>query len=132
MTEFIPATTHFIPVDGNQAPSALQVQAEDQFPGLADLLEDILSPQLELGSDPLKPDEAFGFYVERLALDVPLELQSLRNAQNQMEMGASFPTQWIETTVTPVLHRLRLTLELDDQEPEHADHHDSGNQTLES
>jgi hypothetical protein len=123
--------TFFIPVDSNQAPAALQLPEEDQFPALSGLLEDILTPQLEVGSDPLKPDEAFGFYVERLRLDVPLELQSLRNEKNEFAMGASFPTQWIETSVEPVLHRLRLTLEIDDQEPEHADHN-SGNQTLES
>lgn len=122
--------TFFIPVDSNQAPTALHLMEEDRFPGLADLLEDILTPQLELGSDPLKPDETFGFYVERLALDVPLELQRLRNGRGELEMAASFPTQWIETSVEPVLHRLRLTLAIDDQEPEYAD--DSGNQTLES
>lgn len=93
------------------------IDEDDRFPGLAELLEDLLTPQLELQPDPLQPDRQFGLFVERLALDLPLELQTLRDADNRLTLGTAPPTQWIETSVQPVLHRLRVTLELDDDEP---------------
>ena len=97
---------------------------EDRFPGLAELLEQRLTPQLELAADPMQPEQQFGLFVERLALDMPLELQTVRDEGNRLTIGTSPPTQWIETSVQPVLHRLRLTLELDDDQ--------SRNETLES
>lgn len=100
------------------------IDDEDRFPGLAELLEDLLTPQLELAEDPLQPEQQFGLFVERLALDMPLELQTVRDEGNRLTIGTSPPTQWIETSVQPVLHRLRLTLELDDDQ--------SRNETLES
>jgi hypothetical protein len=93
-----------------------QLDEEDRFPGLAELLEDFLTPQLALDIDPLQPDQQFGLFVERLALDMPIELQTLRDEGNRLTLGTSPPTQWIETSVQPVLHRLRVALELDHDE----------------
>jgi hypothetical protein len=100
------------------------IEEEDRFPGLAELLEDFLTPQLELDADPMQPDRQYGLFVERLALDLPLEFQTLRDSDNRLTLGTSPPTQWIETSVQPVLHRLRVTLERDDDE--------SRNETMES
>lgn len=101
---------------------------EDRFPGLAELLEDFLTPQLELTPDPMQPDGQMALYVERLTLDMPIELQTLRDESNRFDLGVAPPTQWIETSVQPVLHRLRLTFELD---PESGDDQ-SRNKTVES
>jgi hypothetical protein len=140
--------TYFIQVsdDGNSLifperetflPDAASVHDDDRFPGLAELLEDFLTPQLELATDPLQPDQLLGLFVERLALDMPLEMQTLREGEGEangskktprLSLGTSPPTQWIETSVQPVLHRLRVTLEL---EPEQAND-DPRNQSLES
>lgn len=118
-------------------PDPSHVHDDDRFPGLAELLEDFLTPQLQLATDPMQPEQMLGLYVERLALDMPLEIQTLRetvdgpdadNTINQLSLGASPPTQWIETSVQPVLHRLRVTLELD---PEQAND-EPRNQSLES
>lgn len=100
------------------------IDEDDRFPGLAELLEDFLTPQLEMAVDPMQPDQHFGLFVERLSLDMPLELQTMRDEDNRLTLGSSPPTQWIETSVQPILHRLRLTLELDDDQ--------SRNQALES
>lgn len=102
----------------------IPLDEEDRFPDLAELLEDFLSPHLALDTDPLQPDRQFALFVERLALDMPIELQTLRDDGNRLSLGTSPPTQWIETTVEPVLHRLRITLEIDNGE--------SRDQTLES
>lgn len=143
--------TYFIQVsdDGNSLifperesflPDALSVHDDDRFPGLAELLEDFLTPQLELAADPLQPEQMLGLFVERLALDMPLEMQTLRESDsesetlnesktaNRLRLGTSPPTQWIETSVQPVLHRLRVTLELDSEQA----NDDPRNQSLES
>lgn len=93
-----------------------QVAEEDLFPGMAELLEDILTPHIEVVKDPLNSEQYLGMYIETLTLDLPIEIQTLRNEANELELGVAPPTQWIETTVQPVLHRVRVTLELDDGE----------------
>lgn len=87
---------------------------EDQSPSLSELLEDFLTPQIEAAPDPAQPDQALGLFVEKLALDLPIEMQTLRDNDDQLALGVAPPSQWIETSVEPVLHRLRVTLELDD------------------
>lgn len=95
---------------------------EDRLPSLSDMLGDFLEPHLVQQVDPVNTDQYMAFYIETLKLDVPIEIQPMRDEENNFLMGTSPPTQWIETSVQPVLHRLRLTLELDDDK--------SGNQTL--
>lgn len=108
-------------------PNTLVVHEDDRFPGLAELLEDFLTPQLELAVDPMGPDQMLGLFVERLALDMPLEIQTLTENQNtyirddheianRLVLGTSPPTQWIETSVQPILHRLHVTLERDPEQ----------------
>jgi len=146
--------TYFIQVsdDGNSLifperesflPDSTVLHDDDRFPGLAELLEDFLTPQLELATDPMQPEQLFGLYVERLALDMPLEMQTLRESgdgetgdgetsdskkASRLSIGTSPPTQWIETSVQPVLHRLRVTLELDSEQA----NDDPRNQSVES
>ena len=95
------------------------IDAEECFPSLAQLLDGFLTPQLATHVDPLQADRQLAMYVERLTLDLPIEVQTLRDADNHWTLGTSTPTQWIETSVQPVWHRLRLTLELDHDEPRH-------------
>lgn len=97
---------------------------EDRFPSLSELLEDFLVPQLSQQSDPLDGTRVMAMYVEQMKLDVPIEVQPQRDMDNRLVLGTTPPTQWIETSVQPVLHQLRITLELDDDE--------SGQQALES
>lgn len=101
----------------------IPIPEEDRLPTLADMLEDFLTPQLAKQVDPANPDQQLVLYIEQLKLELPIEIQPQRDEENHFTLGTSPPTQWIETTVQPVLHRLQLTLELDDDEP--------GNQALE-
>lgn len=89
---------------------------EDQSPSLSSMLEDFLTPQIEAAPDPAYPDQAFGLFVERLSLDMPIEIQTLRDDDQRLILGTAPPSQWIETSVEPVLHRLRVTLALDEFE----------------
>lgn len=91
-----------------------KIATEDQSPSLSDMLEDFLTPQLQLEPDPVRHDEQYGLYVSRLALDIPIEMQMLRDEKEQLMFGISPPSQWIETSVEPVLHRLRVSFELDE------------------
>lgn len=117
-----PSVATLAPLGGDE------IHPEDYFPGLAGMLEDFLSPQIELAPDPFQPDSYLGLVVERLHIELPIELQLLRASSGEAFIGATPPSQWIETSVEPVLHRVALTLELD---PEPGDDH-SRDQTLES
>ena len=96
---------------------------EDRFPELAELLEDFLTPQIAQAMDPFDTNRGMAMYIDKLTITLPIETQALRDEDNRLTVGISPPTQWIETSVQPVLHQLRVTLELDhDDEP--------GNQTV--
>lgn len=86
---------------------------EDRFPGLAELLEDFLTPQLAQQVDPANPEQQLAMFIETLKLNLPIELQPQRDEDNRFTVGTLPPTQWIETSVQPVWHQLRLTVELD-------------------
>jgi hypothetical protein len=49
--------------------------------------------------------------VERLDLDLPVEFDVTALAGTVARVGVGPPTQWVETTVMPVFHRMRLTVE---------------------
>lgn len=49
--------------------------------------------------------------VERLDVDLPVEMDVTALADTVARVGVGPPTQWVETTVMPVFHRLRLTVE---------------------
>lgn len=87
---------------------------EDRFPGLAELLEDVLTPQWAQARDPLDGERSMAMYIERLQLELPIEIETRQDHEGRSTLGVSPPTQWIETSVQPVLHGLRVTLELDD------------------
>lgn len=89
---------------------------EDRDPSLSSMLEDFLTPQIEAAPDPMQRDQLLGLYVSRLALDLPIEIQTLRDESDDLAFGTSPPSQWIETSVEPVLHRLRVTLVLDGED----------------
>ncbi|CBL45774.1 Hypothetical protein HDN1F_21910 [gamma proteobacterium HdN1] len=99
----------------NDISTVATVLSEDQFPALAELLEDLLTPQLILAEDPLAPEHQMGLFVESIHFELPLEIQTLRDHEQHLVLGTSPPTQWIETSVQPVLHRLRLNLALDEE-----------------
>jgi len=104
----------------DEAPKQLRMSDEglsdeDRYPNLSDLLEDFLTPQIEMATDPMQPEQQMGLFVEKLQLDLPIELQTLRDEQGELLLGVSPPTQWIETSVEPVLHRVNVTLTLDEE-----------------
>jgi hypothetical protein len=50
------------------------------------------------------------FYVDRIRVDLPFELEVL-TPEIGMQLGAGPPTQYTETTIMPVFHRLSMTIE---------------------
>jgi hypothetical protein len=73
----------------------------DLLPGLAETVGLLAEPALE----------GEGMVVERLALDLPFEMQVLREGGG-IALTASPPTQKTETSIMPVWHRLALTVEV--------------------
>ncbi|WP_404338215.1 hypothetical protein AB2M62_04700 [Sphingomonas sp. MMS12-HWE2-04] len=58
--------------------------------------------------DVIDPEDPAG--LERITVDMPLELDLLSGGGQILALGASPPTQRIETSILPVFHRLRVTL----------------------
>ena len=54
--------------------------------------------------------EAGGVVLDRLAVTCPVELQVLVGPDGQVRLAAAPPRQALETTVMPVLHRLRVVV----------------------
>jgi hypothetical protein len=48
--------------------------------------------------------------LERLVVETPVELQALTETEGALSLGVAPPRQARETTVMPVLHRLRITV----------------------
>ena len=67
----------------------------------------------------LEPDEGSIWMVE-IAIATPVELDVLAGGEQVLALGASPPTQSIETSVLPVFHQLRVTLVCDEPEEEEA------------
>ena len=73
---------------------------DDLFAGLADL-------------DGALHDDVLGvaMHVERVLVDLPVELDVSVAEDGRVTMLSAPPTQHVETTWMPVLHRIRMTLE---------------------
>lgn len=69
--------------------AAFGPEDEDLAPGLA-------------GAPPL--------WVERVSLNLPFELAVATREDGNVQLGGAPPTQHLETTFMPVLHRLRLRI----------------------
>ncbi len=53
--------------------------------------------------------------IERVKVDLPVEINVLVDDDGQASLKSNAPTQNTETTIMPVFHRLKLTVELDDE-----------------
>ncbi|NIJ21102.1 hypothetical protein FHS95_002805 [Sphingomonas naasensis] len=75
---------------------------------------DRLDPLPPLGAfvgelmDLVDPSDPAG--LERITVDMPIECDLLSGGGAVLALGASPPTQRIETSLLPVFHRLRVTL----------------------
>jgi hypothetical protein len=49
--------------------------------------------------------------VENVCIETPLELSAVTSAEGTVTLGVAPPRQAIQTSIMPVLHRIRLTLE---------------------
>lgn len=98
----------------------------DRLPALADFLGEVASAasvEPEVAGDAMlagSPDAAqlnpgFGLVVSEIKVDLPIELD-LVEEQGAWQLDAAPPTQLMETSVMPVLHRVRMTVSLDNGE----------------
>lgn len=87
----------------------------DPLPPLGDLLATMLD--VETGDDP-------AVTLQALAADLPLELELVTGGDRVLAFGAAPPLQRIETSLHPMLHRIRFTLTCDDEEGGHGNRRD--------
>ncbi len=53
--------------------------------------------------------------IEKVKIDMPVEINVLVEDDGTTTLKSNAPTQSTETTIMPVFHRMRLTVELDDK-----------------
>lgn len=61
----------------------------------------------------LDPEEEFAFQhlkAEHIEVDIPVELEILVDENGEVTIGSAPPTQQIETTFMPVIHRMRVKI----------------------
>jgi hypothetical protein len=70
--------------------------------------------ELAAYTEPLEDDElGVRFTVERVVLDMPFEMDVNLDEADGVALSGAPPTQIIETTFFPVLHRLKMTVEVE-------------------
>jgi len=98
-------------MDDVEPPAAYAISSEDRLSSLADFLGDLVSAA-GVETDSMAPE---AMVVSEIRLDLPFELDLLEE-QGAWQLDAGPPTQWIETSVMPVWHRLRIKVSLDNGE----------------
>ena len=81
---------------------------ETVFAGIADLDAGLFDPSLGVG-----------MYMERAAVDTPIEVDVLVDEDGGVTLVGAPPTQHVETTYMPVFHKIRLVVTA--EEAAHAD-----------
>jgi hypothetical protein len=69
--------------------------------------------------DELVPESPKGpvqIRTERVEVDLPLEVRVARDDDGALTVSATAPTQTFRTSVLPVFHRVRVTIEAEDAE----------------
>jgi hypothetical protein len=89
----------------------MEIFEPDRLPSLAEFLGEVASAA---GVEP-EGAGAEQLAVSEIKVDLPFELD-LVQSDGAWQLDAAPPTQWIETTVMPVWHRIRLRVTLDDGE----------------
>jgi hypothetical protein len=66
--------------------------------------------------EPLEDDElGMRFTIDRVVLDMPFELDIDIEPDGSASVSGAPPTQIVETTFFPVFHRLKMTVEVEEQ-----------------
>lgn len=92
----------------------------DPLPPLGRFIADLMA---------LEPDAAEqGAMIERLTVEMPIEIDLLAGGDAVLACGASPPTQRIETSILPIFHRLRVTLAAEPEASELEEADDAGDE----
>lgn len=85
-------------------------------------LDEILIPfadmvqQLVDYGEPLEDTSSHqAMMIERVKVEMPVEIKVLVDEDGKATLKSHAPTQSTETTIMPVFHRMKLTVELEDE-----------------
>lgn len=84
----------------------------ETLPRFSDFIIELMSPANQPESAGVVMGEQQQMRVERLSVDLPFELDLNTNGAKPA-LHASPPMQYTETTIMPVFHRIRVTIECD-------------------
>lgn len=63
-------------------------------------------------------EEDFAMYAEKVTLDLPVQLDIGVLDDGQVVIGSSPPLYYVETTIMPVFHQLKVTIEKENTQTE--------------
>jgi hypothetical protein len=66
----------------------------------------------DLGEGFFDPETGCRLYAETMKVTLPIELDVVHAGEGSLTVGMTPPTQTWETSIYPVLHQLRVTVEL--------------------
>ncbi|EWY41500.1 hypothetical protein N825_27685 [Skermanella stibiiresistens SB22] len=70
-----------------------------------------LAADLAVFAETLEDEEAgVAMSIDRMTIDLPVELEVRVGEDGRVALGSEPPTQYTDTSVMPVFHRLRITL----------------------
>jgi hypothetical protein len=90
-------------------PADLELDWSDELPPLGELVALIGSIQEHESADD-ETDASESAELEELVLSLAIEFEVRESQDGLPRVTGSTPTQWTETTVLPVFHRLKLRL----------------------
>jgi hypothetical protein len=73
-----------------------------------------MCPTAEIRDD----DLGMHSYITRVEIEAPVELDVTRDEHGRLEIGSTPPLYYVNTSLRPSFHRLRVVREVDREEPE--------------
>lgn len=76
-------------------------------------VNEFITEMTDLEAYMLSPDQDFAMKVKSIFIDMPLQLDLHVQEDGQVKLGSSPPLYYVETTVMPVFHQIKVNIEID-------------------
>jgi hypothetical protein len=78
---------------------------DEAFTRASEVIRQIVSVDGEL----VDREAGFRFWIDRLEIELPVELSISRDAQGRLQIGSTPPLYYVDTSFRPSYHRIRVT-----------------------
>ncbi len=76
--------------------------------------QDIIERMLSIDSEIIDDQVGVRSYIYAYEIETPLELDIVRDADGQLQIGSTPPLYYLDTSIRPCFHRLRFTAQVDE------------------